>query len=570
MKYKFVMLFLLLVTGPVSAGTGTLEQKVSSFTLNESPLRDAVRLVSSVSGTPVVCTPEAAGIDVSLFFSNVSLEASLQAMCRSHGLWMSVSPEGVVILSTLAQHLASETVYAGDYMETITVKYPTVNDVCDTLKGLFRDRIVWKRPNETDRDPIVNIERALDRMDALAGRSQFDIAENSGSSSGSFSSRGSSRSSSSRSSSHRSTDYSSGEDLSQLQAMQKSDDFMRDIMEKRLTVYSPEFKGRSLIYLSALPEINTLLVRSSDRNAVQLVKDAVEKMDKPRGQVLLQVNVLSVRLDDSVETGVEWLFEGGKVSAGFADSLIQSFSSNPAGYTAGKPVVSYLNDKVQARLSMLAKKENTRQLAGPTLLVADNEAANVFVGKDAKFLDQIEPGTVVNTDSGITVTDPSPTFKDRNIGLSLLITPRVHADRSVTLRIMQERSQVEATLRSIDYGAPRPVQVQDINQELVTSTLVAEDGALVILGGMISESRVSTDRGIPLLKDIPLLGRIFSMKSDQDVREELIVLIRPHVISVPGEAAGVSSRALDELGVDPAVILKRSSDAKEIKQEENE
>jgi general secretion pathway protein D len=565
MKYIFLMLFLLFATGHLSAGTVMLEQKVSSFTLNESPLRDAVRLVSSASGMPVVCTPEAAELKVSLFFSDVSLEASLQAMCRSHGLWMSVSPEGVVIISTLAQHLASETVYAGDYMETLTVKYPTVNDVCDTLKGLFRDRIVWTRPDENDRDPVENIERALDRMDTLADRSQFDIAENSSSSSGSYSSRGSSRSSSSRSSSHRSTDYSSGEDLSQLQAIQKSDDFMRDIMEKRLAVYSPEFKGNSLIYLSALPEINTLLVRSSDRNAVQLVKDAVEKMDKPRGQVLLQVNVLSVKLDDSVETGVEWLFEEGKVSGGFTDSLIQSFSSDPAGYTAGKPVVSYLNDKVQARLSMLAKKENTRQLAGPTLLVADNEAANVFVGKDAKFLDQIEPGTVVNTDSGITVTDPSPTFKDRNIGLSLLITPRVHADRSVTLRIMQERSQEDTTLRSIDYGAARPVQVQDINQELVTSTLVAEDGALVILGGMISESRVSTDRGIPLLKDIPLLGRIFSMKSDQDVREELIVLIRPHVISVPGEGGSVSRDVLKTLNIDPDFSLNAPDENEALK-----
>lgn len=544
---KRIQLFLLtlMIAGVTSAAPAALDSSIGSFMLKETPLREVARLVSGASGTPVVCTPDAAQKKVSLFFSGIPLEAALQAMCRSHDLWMSVSPEGVVIISTLAQHLASETLYSGDYMESITVKYPSVNDVGDTLKGLFRDRIVWERTDEDEIDPLEDIERALGRMDTLVNRSQFDITDN-GRSSRSSSSR------SSRSSSG-SFQFSAGEDLRQIEALRASDEFMRGLMKDRMAADAAPDRthGISLIYLSALPEINTLLVRSDDRNAVQLVKDAIKAMDKPRGQVLLQVSVLSVTLDDSVETGVEWLFSGGDASGGFAESLIQSFSDQPGGYITGNPVVSYVNDRVRARISMLAEKENIRELASPTLLVADNEAANVFIGTDAKFLDQIEPGTVVNTDGGITTTDPTPTFEDRNIGLSLLITPRVHADRSVTLRIMQERSQVAPTLRSIDYGANQTVQVQDIDQEVVTSTLVAEDNSLVVLGGMISESDIQNDSGIPVFKDIPLLGRFFSMKTDQKIREELIVLIRPHVIAVPGEGEEVSRELLKDLGVDP-------------------
>ncbi len=544
MKYTILVLSM----ACVQALGASPSPQVDAFTLKKSKLTDAVHLVSAASGIPVVCTPEAADKEVTVFFSEISLEASLQAMCRAHGLWMNLSPEGVMIISTLEQHLASQSVYSGDYMESITIKYPSVYDVGDALKGLFRDRLVWERPDGGLSDPIENIERALDRMDTLSGRSQFGIQTQTGGNSSS--SRSSSRSSSLRSSSRSSLqNHGSGEELQQLQSMQTHDDFMREQMQKSAASGMNGAKMNALIYLSALPEVNTLLIRSSDRDAVQLVQKSVEEMDKPRGQVLLRVLVLAVTLDDSVSTGLEWLFEEGDVSGGFADSPIQTLSQSISDYTINSPVVSSVTDSLKMRVKALAEKESVRTLASPALLVADNEAATVFVGKDAKFLDQIEPGTVVNTDGGITTTDPTPTFIDRNIGLSLLITPRVHADRSITLRIMQERSEAAANLRSIDYGGDRPVKVQDIEQEIVASTLVAMDGSLVVLGGLISEANIETESGIPLLKDIPFLGRLFMQKTNQKKREELMVLIRPTVLAVPGEEGAASRILLDNLKV---------------------
>lgn len=520
---------------------------VESFSLEDARLTDAVHLVSSASGIPVVCTPEAAETEVTLFFNDTTLEASLQAMCRSHGLWMNHTPEGVLIISTLEQHLASQSVYSGDYMETITVKYPSVYDVGDTLKGLFRDRLVWERPDEDDMDPVERVERAIDRMDILSDRSQFDIQDNNSSSS----SRNTS-SSSSRNSYSSSSGYNNANELQQMKSMDEYEGFMRELMKQRAQSGVDGAKMRALIYISALPEINTLLIRSSDRDAVQLVKQSIIDMDKPRGQVLLRVIVLAVTLDDSVSTGVEWLFAKDRHSTGFADSQIQPLkfgSSSETDYLSGIPVVSYIDNNLRVRVEALAENKNIRTLATPTLLVADNEAANVFVGEDSKFLDQITPGIVVNTDGGITTTEPSPTFEDRKIGLSLLITPRVHADRSITLRIMQERSQASPTLRSIDYGGARPVEVQDIEQEVVTSTLVAKDQSLVALGGMITESNITTESGVPILKNIPLLGALFSHHSTQQTREELMVLIHPTVLAVPGEEHEATRVLLDSLKV---------------------
>ena len=121
------------------------------------------------------------------------------------------------------------------------------------------------------------------------------------------------------------------------------------------------------------------------------VKTAIETMDKPRGQVLLRVMVLAVSLDDYTETGVEWLFEKGDTSLGFADSPIQSLSDKPLRLYNQCTCRSVVSEHLKVRLTALQKDEKIKGLANPSILVADNEAANVFVGQEAKFLDQDYP-----------------------------------------------------------------------------------------------------------------------------------------------------------------------------------
>jgi general secretion pathway protein D len=532
-------LLLFAFTG-LNFATADLTRRVDTFSFSDAELKDVVRLVATVSGFPVVCTPDASKKVVSIYFNDTTLEAALQAMCRANGLFMTVSPEEVAIISTIEQHIASQALYAGDYMETVTVKYPSVLDVGDTLKGLFRERIVWERPDDEDIDTAYQIDQALERMQLLTSRSQFD----------SFAHNQEMSRSTSRSSSRSRNTMRGSDEVRQIRDLQSGEQYQIDrLASQALSGDLQDAPSSALIYITSLPEVNTLLIRSSDRSAVQLVKKAVEEIDKPRGQVLLRVSVLAVSLNDSEDTGVEWLMERGDASIGFADAPIQSLSDSLSDYTINAPVASVISEHIKVRLKALKKEERLKGLANPSILVADNEAANVFIGREAKFLNQIVPGTVVNTDGGITTTDPTPEFIDRNIGLSLLITPRVHADHSVTLRIMQERTRVEDNLREIDYGADRPIKVQDIDQEVVTSTLVAENDSLVVLGGLITESTVETERGVPFLKEIPWLGALVRSKGRTEKREELMVVVRPYVIAAPGDVERTSRRVLDQLKI---------------------
>lgn len=554
-------------TVSVAADQTRLDKPVECLNLREETMGEAIRLISTSYGLPVVCTPDAAKVSVSCYFTHIGLETALQALCRAHDLWLNVSPEGVLIISTLQEHLDSESYYTKDYVETITVKYPTVYDVGDTLKGLFRDRIVWERPDEDAYDPMDRLEQAMDRMDLLSARSQFSVSDSGSSSSSSSSSFGSSSSANRSSRSGRSnsgdTDYGSGEDTDQMQALAENRQFLNNMARDRIERGIEDEPPLALVYLSALPEINTLLIRSSDRDAVQSVKQAIEEMDKPRGQVLLKVTVLAVQLNDDLQTGVEWLIEKGNFNSGFADGAIGTIATNLATYTTGVPVFAFVSGDMQFEAKLLAETKNVRQLANPTLLVADNEAANVFIGKNAKFLDQIEPAQVVVNQSTTTTQEATPVLQDRNVGLSLLITPRVHANRTVTLRILQERSEADPTYRDINYGTDQNIQVQDIDQAVVVSTLVAKDRSLVVLGGLVQEHTTQTDSGVPLLRDIPLLGMLFSQKEEEVVNEELIVLIQPYVLAIPGEEHEASATVLEELGVDmttPIEHLKKENE----------
>ena len=546
-----------------AASRAALDTVIHSLTVNAAPLRDVARLLTAESGVPVLCTPAAAKTEVTIYLKDLPLREALQMLCRSHALWLTLGQNGAsATISTLDEFTRSFSFYETEKVETLTVNYPSVLDVGDALKALFRDRLVWERPEEEFGDPQEEIERALERMDTLAERSQFGLDNLS---SGSSSRNRSSSSSRSRGSSSSRNRFQNDTSHQQTERLEREQADLRKAAGQRMLVddaaaLRPESLRReranepALVFLSALPEVNVLLIRSTDLAAVEQVKAAVKGMDKPRSQVLLKISILTVTHTDEQNLGFNFLVGNDRDSAGFSSGEIASPSSSlypqGSGFDANSFVYNHVSGSFRARLEALAKKENVRELAAPTMLVADNEFSTVFVGKQGQFLDQIVPGESTVSDSGIVTTEKAATLTERNIGLSLVITPRVHADRSITLRIMQERSTTDdEDKRTIDYGGSAAIEVQDIDQQTVSSTLVAKNGSLVVLGGLVKDKNVKSVSGIPWLMDIPWLGHAFRRDSTTKTREELIVLIEPTVMLSPGEEHGASKTLLEDLGV---------------------
>jgi len=134
------------------------------------------------------------------------------------------------------------------------------------------------------------------------------------------------------------------------------------------------------------------------------------------------------------------------------------------------------------------------------------------------------------------------------IGTTLLITPKIHADRTVTIRLLQEETQL-GSQRTVEYGQTAADQFtsQDIEERSVTTTVLAKDGHAVAIGGLIRERDEERETGVPLLMHIPLLGELFKRTTRSATRSELLVLIRPRVLLAPGEGATVSREAVEQV-----------------------
>jgi len=160
--------------------------------------------------------------------------------------------------------------------------------------------------------------------------------------------------------------------------------------------------------------------------------------------------------------------------------------------------------------------------------------------------------TSSNTIAGTPITEL------RDIGQSLLITPSINADRTVTLRVVQENAQ-----RVVDGGkipvlsltnSTQEFVVDTVTRSTVSGTVVAKDGLAVVMGGLIEDEISDQRQKVPGLGKLPVLGFFFRKQNTSRIRRELIVMIRPYVFNTPTESAAISQDLLQQLSVHPSAL----------------
>jgi general secretion pathway protein D len=147
----------------------------------------------------------------------------------------------------------------------------------------------------------------------------------------------------------------------------------------------------------------------------------------------------------------------------------------------------------------------------------------------------------VGEDNVTAVTTYEVTAPRKRIGTTLLVTPKIHADRTVTIRLLQEETELGSS-RTIQYGKTGTDQFtsQDVEERSVTTTVVAKDGENIAIGGLIRKRRESQEIGVPGLMKIPYLGSLFKRNIRSETHKELLILIRPKVLLAPGEGEAAS------------------------------
>ncbi|MGO4574218.1 type II secretion system secretin GspD [Microvirga sp. 2TAF3] len=266
------------------------------------------------------------------------------------------------------------------------------------------------------------------------------------------------------------------------------------------------------IQVRADTSTNSLVVMARPET-YSLIESAIRRLDVLPTQVLIEATIAEVGLNDALRYGVRWYFQQGLHSVSMNDGT-SNLSSPLAGF-------NYVFNVPQGRLvvNALEKVTNLEVISSPALTVLDNETATLKVG------DQVP----IATRSARSVTNPeAPIVNDielKDTGIILTVTPRVNASGLVMLDISQEVSDVVPTTTSA-------INSPTIRQRKINSSVAIQSGAEVVLGGLISSNRQTGKDGLPILKDIPILGAAFTSNAVHDQRKtELLVIIRPTVIA---------------------------------------
>ncbi|MCK4485761.1 MAG: type II secretion system protein GspD, partial [Desulfobacterales bacterium] len=261
---------------------------------------------------------------------------------------------------------------------------------------------------------------------------------------------------------------------------------------------------------------NALIIYATPKE-YETLKLLLQKLDVMPAQVLLEASVAEVTLTDTLQYGLEWFL---KNTARSQTSILRTLGG--LGLGSGGLDYSLVTDseKFQLLLNALAQEGMVKILSSPRITVRDGKSASIIVGTEVPVVtsEATTPDIQTEGTSGIIRS-----VQYRSTGISLNVTPSVHAEEVVTLEISQEVSEAQTNPTS---GIDSPI----ILQRTITTEVVAADGQTVLLGGLITENESQTVTKVPVLGSIPIIGHLFKTTSKGYNRTELVIMITPHII----------------------------------------
>lgn len=300
------------------------------------------------------------------------------------------------------------------------------------------------------------------------------------------------------------------------------------------------------------------LIITADTDEMAALEAVIARLDIRRAQVLVEAIIVEMEVKEGQELGLQWLFAndsgvfGGNIStssaqqsrnAALANSLLPTDSASEdvnvrgvagalsqiPGTTLGWGVVD--SDLTMAViLNALESTGNANILSTPSLLTLDNEEAYITVGQQVPFV----TGSYTNTGSNSgSVQNPFQTIQRENVGISLQVTPQINEGDSVVMEIVQEVSSISQQV----------LAASDVitNERKIETKVLAKDGDIVVLGGLVKDDVQDSQQGVPVLQHIPLLGRLFRNDVVSVTKSNLLVFIRPTIIRDDEDLAGATA-----------------------------
>jgi general secretion pathway protein D len=298
---------------------------------------------------------------------------------------------------------------------------------------------------------------------------------------------------------------------------------------------------------------NSIIINASD-TVYNNLRTVIEQLDIRRAQVYVEALIAEMNADRTDELGFQWAGVTGAGQAsvgGFTNFLgaqpsLAATVASPAAAAAaangltvavlGKTITLPNGTTVQS-LGALARALTSSQLGNilstPNLLTLDNYQAKIVVGQNVPFVTGSFTTTATVASPTAGAVNPFQTIERKDVGLTLRIKPQISEGSTVRLEIYQEVSDIAPTVLT---GASDLIT----NKRSIETKVIVDDGATVVLGGLIQNTLNETTQGVPLLSEIPFLGALFRFKSQEKKRTNLMIFLRPIIIRAPEDAYRVT------------------------------
>ncbi len=298
-------------------------------------------------------------------------------------------------------------------------------------------------------------------------------------------------------------------------------------------------EGVQEVQVSADEGTNALIVTASAQD-FQVIADIIDKLDIVREQVVVDMLIVEVSEDTLKEIGIDWA----TIDNAVADSVrffgatnfgprVDFIGGDWEGFSVGAWKQTSSGPGIAAILRALEQKSGVNILSKPNIVTSNHNKAKIVVGENIPFVMQ----------SRITETDPATptairTFEYRDVGIILEVTPHVSQSGLVRLELKSEFTKF------IDTGS---LDTQRTTKREAQTMVTMNSGSTVVIGGLIRDDKVTVEKKIPLVGDIPLLGELFKMRRDQLQKTNLLMFITPHVMGSQDDLDRITTAKKSEM-----------------------
>ncbi|MFP8834664.1 type II secretion system secretin GspD [Hydrogenophaga sp. XSHU_21] len=296
--------------------------------------------------------------------------------------------------------------------------------------------------------------------------------------------------------------------------------------------------------IQADPATNSLIITAAEPVYRQL-RAVIDQLDARRAQVYVESLIAEVNDDKAAEFGIQW--QGASGSSG--DRVIGLLGTNFG--EGGRNIFSLAQGETAPAAGLnigLARRTNGVYVLGflarflqengagnilstPNLLTLDNEEAKIVIGQNVPFV----TGQFTNTGSNNGSVNPFQTIERKDVGLTLRVKPQISENGTIKMTIYQEVSSVQASSVNSSTGLIT-------NKRSIESTVLVDDGAIVVLGGLLQDEFAANQDKVPGLGDVPVIGNLFRSENRSRRKTNLMVFLRPVVLR---DARDTTNLALD-------------------------